>query len=68
MFIDIRVGQVLRIGDAQIELVQKSGQLARLRVKAPASTAITPPNRSAHECAPTPAPGKEHPHAQPALP
>ena len=38
--IDIRAGEVLQIGTVSVELVHKSGQLARLRVVAPRDTAI----------------------------
>ena len=45
MHIDLRIGQTLFIGDAQVTLLQKSGQLARLHVQAPRSIAVIPPNR-----------------------
>ena len=45
MHIDLRIGQTLFIGDAQVTLLQKSGQLARLHVQAPRSIVVNPPNR-----------------------
>lgn len=64
--IELRPGEVLHIGDAQIELVHKSGQRARLEIRAPKETKITTPVKplSAHECASSPEQGKEHSHGQ----
>lgn len=40
MTIDIRAGELLQIGTVSVELIHKSGQLARLKVVAPRDTAI----------------------------
>lgn len=37
---DLRAGELLRIGEVSVELIHKSGQLARLRVVAPQNTSI----------------------------
>lgn len=45
VIVDLRPGQVLKIGGATLVLREKSGQRARLVVQAPASVAIEPPER-----------------------
>ena len=68
LYVDLRVGESLHIGDVRVVLEHKSGQLARLAVRADRSTLISLPGRkpttnpSAHECASSPIAGKEHPH------
>ena len=63
--IELAAGEALQVAGCTITLVKKSGQRARISVHAPPGLQITHPiNRSAHECAPTPAPGKEHSHGQ----
>jgi hypothetical protein len=47
MMVDIKIGETLRVGDAAIKLIQKSGQLARLEVTANSDTAIQIPNHPA---------------------
>lgn len=43
--VDIKVGETLLIGGAQITLVAKSGQLARLVVTAPDEVAVVTPKQ-----------------------
>lgn len=43
--VDVKVGETLTIGDTDITLVHKSGQLARLIVIAPPETEITTPRQ-----------------------
>lgn len=45
MSVDLKYGQTLTIGGAQVQLVKKSGQLARLLVTADESIVITPPGQ-----------------------
>lgn len=51
MHIDLKAGEVLRIGDAEIRLEKKSGQLARLQVIATSSTPISLPERQQNSAA-----------------
>lgn len=37
---DLRAGERMLIGDVAVELIHKSGQLARLRIVAPQNTSI----------------------------
>lgn len=41
--VDVKVGETLSVGGANITLMQKSGQLARLVVSAPRETKIVTP-------------------------
>lgn len=43
--VDIKVGETLTVGGADVTLVQKSGQLARLIVTADKATPITTPKQ-----------------------
>lgn len=57
LMVDLKVGETLVIGSALVRLEKKSGQIARLEIKANRDTAIIPPRKqgkhdSAHECAP----------------
>lgn len=45
MHVDLKLGQVLLIGDAVIRLEKKSGQVARLLIEAAPDTQIKPPAR-----------------------
>ena len=45
MHVDLKLGQVLLIGDTVIRLEKKSGQVARLLIEADPDTPITPPAR-----------------------
>ena len=69
MHVELREGETLHVGDAQITLSKKDGKRARFMVQAPRSTTIKHPKQqpSAHECAPTPEQGKEHTHGQHAV-
>lgn len=58
MYVDIRVGSILKIGDAVVTLQNKSGRVARLAVQVPDGTRITHPG--AQECASL----QEEPHGQ----
>lgn len=57
--IDIAKGQSLRIGDAVLTVLEKSGSRARLQIQAPSSVVIKRQS-CAQECASTPEKGKEH--------
>lgn len=63
-YIELAAGESLQVAGCTITLVKKSGQRARISVHAAPGQQIVHPIPSAHECAPTPAPGKEHPHGQ----
>lgn len=43
--VDIKVGEILRIGNTSVQLVKKSGQLARLVIDADQDTPIKTPAR-----------------------
>ena len=45
LHVDLKLGQVLIIGDTAIRLEKKSGQVARLLIEAAPNTRITPPAR-----------------------
>lgn len=45
MHVDLKLGQVLLIGDTVIRLEKKSGQVARLLIEAAPDTQIKPPAR-----------------------
>lgn len=45
MHVDLKLGQVLLIGDTVIRLEKKSGQVARLLIEADPDTPIKPPAR-----------------------
>lgn len=45
LHVDLKLGQVLIIGDTAIRLEKKSGQVARLLVEAAPDTKIKPPAR-----------------------
>lgn len=47
MMVDIKIGETLRVGDALIKLIHKSGQLARLEVTANPDIVIQTPNHPA---------------------
>ena len=47
LHVDLRIGEVMTIGDAQVRLEEKSGKRARLRITAPPSLRIDPPARGA---------------------
>lgn len=66
LHVELAAGQSLTIGGAVVTLEHKSGQRARLTVVAPADLQIIHPKThpSAHECASSPTPGKEHTHGQ----
>lgn len=59
---ELRAGQTLKIGDAVLTLVDKSGKKARLTIVAPQETRISVPHR-AQECAPK----QEQAHGQHSL-
>lgn len=40
LYVDVKCDETLRIGDAMVTLVRKSGQLARLRIDAKESTEV----------------------------
>ena len=70
LMVDLKVGETLVIGTSSVRLVKKSGQLARLEVKANRDTVIIPPRArgkhdSAQECAPKK--DMEHNHGQHAI-
>lgn len=51
MYLDLRVGESVRLGDAQITLAVKSGQRARLVVRAPQQvTVVYPKNHLGTGC------------------
>ena len=45
LHVDLKLGQVLIIGDTAIRLEKKSGQVARLLIEATPGTPIKPPAR-----------------------
>lgn len=45
LHVDLRVGEVLMIGAARVQLEQKSGQRARLSISAPPGMRVEPPAR-----------------------
>lgn len=45
LHVDLRVGETMTIGAAQVRLEDKSGKRARLRITAPPSLRIDPPAR-----------------------
>lgn len=45
LHVDLRVGETMTIGGAQVRLEDKSGKRARLRITAPPSLRIDPPAR-----------------------
>jgi hypothetical protein len=45
LHVDLRVGEVMTIGGAQVRLEEKSGKRARLKITAPPSMRIDPPAR-----------------------
>jgi hypothetical protein len=45
LHVDLRVGEVMTIGGAQVRLEEKSGKRARLKITAPPSLRIDPPAR-----------------------
>ena len=48
---DLKLGQVLTIGDVTVRLEKKSGQLARLAIEAPSTTPVKlSKETNAHEC------------------
>lgn len=58
--VTIKVGETLRIGDTQIRLEKKSGQLAHLVIEADPGTPITVPTRKSA----SPATSETHPNGQ----
>ena len=53
LFLDASVGDVLHVGDTQIEVVYKSGRRARLKISGPAPVEL---ERASRLLAPAPAP------------
>lgn len=45
LHVDLRVGETMTIGGAQVRLEDKSGKRARLKITAPPSLQIDPPAR-----------------------
>ena len=45
LHVDLRVGETMTVGGAQIRLEEKSGKRARLRITAPPSLRVEPPAR-----------------------
>jgi hypothetical protein len=45
LHVDLRVGEVMTIGGAQVRLEEKSGKRARLKITAPPSLRVEPPAR-----------------------
>lgn len=45
LHVDLRVGETMNIGGAQVRLEDKSGKRARLRITAPPSLRVEPPAR-----------------------
>lgn len=45
LHVDLRVGETMTIGGAQVSLEDKSGKRARLKITAPPSLRIEPPTR-----------------------
>lgn len=64
--IELAAGDCAMIGGARITLLEKSGRRARIVIEAPEQVQIVHPfnKPSAHECASSPATGKEQSHGQ----